>query len=158
MAWIQRALRRRVGPVKPLREAYPGSNGSIFCLPPRKVGVGKLLWVVRHRQIEKGPRGIAVPLALVPFAGIFSGRPVLGVILGFLSFANLYLYTATFIAARGGIEMEQLLFFTWSSNQTGKSRMKGAVSSGRAVLMNIPVPSSKPAAVTRRGRIWRCQW
>ena len=46
----------------------------------------------------------------------------------------------------------------WSSNQAGKSRMKAAVSSGRAVLMNIPVPSSKPAGVTKRGRIWRCQW
>jgi len=49
---------------------------------------GKLKW---EELIVKATWGIAVLMAFVPFAGIFFGRPVLGIILGFLSLVSLYL-------------------------------------------------------------------
>lgn len=49
---------------------------------------GKLKW---EELIVKATWGIAVLVAFVPFVGIFFGRPVLGVILGFLSLVSLYL-------------------------------------------------------------------
>jgi 4-amino-4-deoxy-L-arabinose transferase-like glycosyltransferase len=49
---------------------------------------GKLKW---EEVIVKATWGIAVLVAFVPFVGIFFGRPVLGVILGFLSLVSLYL-------------------------------------------------------------------
>jgi 4-amino-4-deoxy-L-arabinose transferase-like glycosyltransferase len=44
-----------------------------------------------ERLIVKAIWGIAVLLAFVPFVGIFFGRPVLGILLGFLSLVSLYL-------------------------------------------------------------------
>jgi len=49
---------------------------------------GKLRW---EELIVKATWGIAVLVAFVPFVGIFFGRPVLGVILGLLSLASLYI-------------------------------------------------------------------
>jgi 4-amino-4-deoxy-L-arabinose transferase-like glycosyltransferase len=49
---------------------------------------GKLRW---EELVVKATWGIAVFLAFVPFVGIFLGRPVLGVILGLLSLASLYI-------------------------------------------------------------------
>lgn len=49
---------------------------------------GKLKW---EELIVKATWGIAVLVAFVPFVGIFFGRPVLGVILGLLSLASLYI-------------------------------------------------------------------
>jgi 4-amino-4-deoxy-L-arabinose transferase-like glycosyltransferase len=49
---------------------------------------GKLRW---EELIVKATWGIAVLVAFVPFVGIFFGRPVLGIILGFLSLESLYL-------------------------------------------------------------------
>jgi 4-amino-4-deoxy-L-arabinose transferase-like glycosyltransferase len=50
--------------------------------------VGKARW---EELIVKATWGIAVLVAFVPFVGIFFGRPVLGIILGFLSLVSLYL-------------------------------------------------------------------
>jgi 4-amino-4-deoxy-L-arabinose transferase-like glycosyltransferase len=44
-----------------------------------------------ERLVVKATWGIAVLLAFVPFVGIFFGRPVLGILLGFLSLVSLYL-------------------------------------------------------------------
>jgi 4-amino-4-deoxy-L-arabinose transferase-like glycosyltransferase len=49
---------------------------------------GKLRW---EELIMKALWGIAVLAAFVPFLGIFFGRPVLGVTLGFLSLGGIYL-------------------------------------------------------------------
>jgi 4-amino-4-deoxy-L-arabinose transferase-like glycosyltransferase len=49
---------------------------------------GKLRW---EELIVRATWGIAVLVAFVPFVGIFFGRPVLGIILGFLSLVSLYL-------------------------------------------------------------------
>jgi hypothetical protein len=51
---------------------------------------GKLKW---EDLILNAMWGIALLLALAPLLGIFFGRPVLGVILGFLSFAGIYKIT-----------------------------------------------------------------
>jgi hypothetical protein len=50
--------------------------------------VGKLKW---EELVVKATWGIAVLMAFVPFVGIFFGRPLLGVILGLLSLASLYI-------------------------------------------------------------------
>jgi hypothetical protein len=49
---------------------------------------GKLKW---EELIVKATWGITMLVALVPFVGIFFGRPALGIILGFLSVVSLYL-------------------------------------------------------------------
>ena len=45
-----------------------------------------------------------------------------------------------------------------SGDTTAAARRKRALSSGRPVLMNMPVPSSKPAVRVTRGTMARYQW
>ncbi len=56
------------------------------------------------------------------------------------------------------IKSSPLKLTGYNPAQTFKSRKKGAVSSGKAVLIKIPEPISNPAASVMRGIILICHW
>jgi 4-amino-4-deoxy-L-arabinose transferase-like glycosyltransferase len=70
----------------------------------------------REDLIEKGTWGIAVLVGFVPFVGIFFARPVLGIILGFLSLLSFYLVSRW--RARDALGLVMVMCLSLSASTT----------------------------------------